>query len=345
MPNHKKNSAANGAARQLGERGMASIIITTVLISVVGLIIIGFSLVVRRNQRETLDRQLSVQAYYAAETAVNDARARAEAELLATGSVTQQSNCSGAAYPTPSLGVSGVAATCVMVNGSLVSMSYSSVVEGKDTIVPVIPTLPASVISTITITWRVNNGAAANPQIGCGGVGGGLPLRSSWSCGYGLMRADIIDTIRGGNTATTAFLVPNNGGAAGSLAFSPTGGGRVVTSGCSAVECRAVINVSSVQAPGKAYYMRLRSIYKDSSVSVSARDAANNPIRLSGQILIDSTGKSQDVLRRIQVRVPVMKSSDLVPFGAIESTGSICKRFMVAPGYLQGGLPGNELCM
>ncbi|HET6924792.1 MAG TPA: pilus assembly PilX N-terminal domain-containing protein, partial [Candidatus Saccharimonadales bacterium] len=55
------------------ERGMVSIMVTLVMIIVITLIVIGFAQVVRRNQRETLDRQLSTQAYYAAETGINDA--------------------------------------------------------------------------------------------------------------------------------------------------------------------------------------------------------------------------------------------------------------------------------
>src|SRR5690606_8755556 len=56
---------------RMSERGVASLMVTTVLILVIGLIVIGFSQVSQRNQRETLDRQLSTQAFYAAESAVN----------------------------------------------------------------------------------------------------------------------------------------------------------------------------------------------------------------------------------------------------------------------------------
>jgi len=54
------------------ENGFVSIIAATTIMILVSLIVIGFSVLMQREQRQSLDRQLSTQAYYAAETGVND---------------------------------------------------------------------------------------------------------------------------------------------------------------------------------------------------------------------------------------------------------------------------------
>src|ERR1039458_10050844 len=55
------------------QSGFASIVIASVIILVLSLITVGFAQLMQREQRSALDRQLSSQAYYAAESGINDA--------------------------------------------------------------------------------------------------------------------------------------------------------------------------------------------------------------------------------------------------------------------------------
>jgi hypothetical protein len=55
------------------EQGFASIVIALVLIVVMGLLIVGFAQLARREQQSALDKQLATQAYYAAESGINSA--------------------------------------------------------------------------------------------------------------------------------------------------------------------------------------------------------------------------------------------------------------------------------
>jgi Tfp pilus assembly protein PilX len=55
------------------QTGMVSIMVTMLLMLVITLIVLGFAQVSRREQIQTLDRQLSAQAFFAAESGVNDA--------------------------------------------------------------------------------------------------------------------------------------------------------------------------------------------------------------------------------------------------------------------------------
>jgi hypothetical protein len=83
---------------------------------------------------------------------------------------------------------------------------------------------------------------------------------------------------------------------------------------------------------GKNFYVRLQSIYTTSSVTINT-DNGTGLLELSdAQVVVDATGKAQDVLRRIQVRYNVNTSGDIVPLFAVHSAGSICKRITVLGG-------------
>jgi Tfp pilus assembly protein PilX len=56
------------------EQGLVSIVVTMIFLIVLSLIVVGFAQVARREQRESLDRQLSSQAFYAAESGINIAK-------------------------------------------------------------------------------------------------------------------------------------------------------------------------------------------------------------------------------------------------------------------------------
>jgi hypothetical protein len=67
------------------------------------------------------------------------------------------------------------------------------------------------------------------------------------------------------------------------------------------------------------------------------------------QAVIDSTGKAQDVLRRIQVHVPLTPSSEnSLSDYALQSSEALCKRFIVMDSYFDNQVTGvtstNPLC-
>jgi Tfp pilus assembly protein PilX len=55
------------------ESGFASLVVASVLIVVLSLMTVGFAQLMRSNQTSALNKQLSDQAYYAAESGINDA--------------------------------------------------------------------------------------------------------------------------------------------------------------------------------------------------------------------------------------------------------------------------------
>ena len=345
---------------QSKQRGMVAIMITMILMIVISLIVLGFAQISRRNQRQSLDRQLSTQAFYAAETGVNDA-----AELINTAianglPVADKPSCSpdpGGFYaglnPTISA-TDGVAYTCLMVDTTPSSLIYSTV-GTTGTVIPVIAT--SGTIGSIQLTWQ-SKGGSATPAATCPtGTTSVFGTTGSWSCGYGVLRFDLlpssvaygITTLR--TSTMTAFVVPLRPGSVGTAnPVSYAGGGASDLQGvvCSNSSCSLVINFA---APQSQYYMRITSLYKDVSLQVTAYAAANASgasLSLQGaQALIDVTGKARDVLRRIQVRAPVAGAgTNLLSDYAIQSAESICKRFSVMDGFSQNdasnALPGVE---
>jgi Tfp pilus assembly protein PilX len=341
--------------------GMVSIMVVLILMLVISLMVLGFAQIARRTQRQTLDRQLSSQAFYAAETGINDASNLLRNTTATPPAKTTCADTGGGFYtPLPSAtldAATDVAYTCLLVNPSPTSLIYSSV--GTDSIIAPLSAAGGVSISRIKLTWQTKL-SSTTPLTNCpGSTVNAFRPTTSWTCGYGVLRYDLVPytgtvTAAGLQTQTmTSFLVPVTAGGVANLAYSTNGAGDLTGASCTNTECS--INITGLS--GSSYYMRLRSLYQDVALQISGTDSAGNAVRFqNAQALVDSTGKAQDVLRRIQVRVPLSGSShNLLSDNAITSTDPICKRFVVmdgsggAPGYFRSfaGLTGsnNPLCL
>jgi Tfp pilus assembly protein PilX len=341
--------------------GMVSIMVVLILMMVISLMVLGFAQIARRNQRQTLDRQLSTQAFYAAETGINDAASLLKGSTAAVPPKTSCADNGGGYYSTlPSSVIdatSRVAYTCLMVNPTPSSLIYSNV--GTDSIIAPLSSASGASISRIKLSWQTKLGTTT-PMTGCpASTVNAFKATTAWTCGYGVLRYDLVPysgtvTAAGLQTQTmTSFLVPVTTGGAANLAYSTTGAGDLTGAVCTNTECS--INITGLS--GNSYYMRVRSLYQDISLQITGTDSVGNAINFQkAQALVDSTGKAQDVLRRIQVRVPLNGSShNLLSDNALTSTDPVCKRFVVmdgsggAPGYFKSfaGITGstNPLCL
>jgi hypothetical protein len=74
----------------------------------------------------------------------------------------------------------------------------------------------------------------------------------------------------------------------------------------------------------------LNSFYADGTVDITATGPGGTVKLADAQALVDVTGKAQDVLRRIQVRMSLV-STNKVSGDALESSSGICKRFSLTP--------------
>ncbi|HSX35897.1 MAG TPA: pilus assembly PilX N-terminal domain-containing protein [Patescibacteria group bacterium] len=328
------------------QAGMVSILVTMVLMIVLSLVVLGFAQIARRNERQSLDRQLSTQAFYAAEAGINDV---VDLIKTASGPITAKPDCnnSGPLYsPLNALSTldaaTNVTYSCVTVDPAPPGVSYS--LDGVTSFV--LPIIPASgTISQLTFTWKSTDPANPSPALGCPSAAAQhFSDSGNWAasnCGYGVLRFDLVPT-GGALTASSleagtmsSFVVPLRSGGSAVIPFSASGSQDLVGTRCTngaTAQCSVTINSG---LGGNNYFLRIGTLYKPATLLISGKDGSGSPVAFSGlQAVIDATGKAQDVLRRVQVRIPlpgagVNKSSDY----AIQSSGSVCKRFVLMSNY------------
>lgn len=335
------------------QSGMASILVTMILMVVMSLIVLGFAQVSRNNQRSALDSQLSKQAYYAAESGINDYAKKIRTYLTSNPnnpdiSALNKTNCDTTNLPPAYKGVgssslngtSDVQYTCVLVTANPTSLNYGSINSSSH----VIPINSATTINSLKLDWQSSSNSVSN----CPSPAsiGQFPAAANWNCSFGILRIDLVPTTGSVSlsslqaTNMTAFLVPTangsglvkyNPGAANQYG-SPANQGAIVAAKCSDTSgCTTTIT----DLGGTNYYLRVSSIYRDSSIKVAGFNL-NNPntnLQLLGaQVLIDATGKAQDILRRVQVRIPINATAASNSFdNAITTSQSLCKQFDIAP--------------
>jgi hypothetical protein len=362
------------------EAGIVSMIVTVVLMLVLSLIVLSFATLMRREQRQTLDRQLNTQAFYAAESGVNDAAAYLKLHPAAkpyddckTNSPAQ--NFIFAAGLNRSLDTAGsISYTCILVSPFPPILEYSHIGKNQSRVVPLIPTDSTGTpdsnnLQNIYISWENDNGVVDTSGCPANVTPQPFPASNNWlaGCSTGMLRVDLVEIPSSGQfnranlseRSNTFFLYPtqNNTGVVfqpqpGAVTFanqvdlkgvrcSPGAGTSKFT-----YACRATINVTAAAAKS-TFYLRLKSIYVDHKVSIAADDATGAQPSLSqAQTIIDSTGKANDVLKRIQVRLSTSTLTGPFPEYPIQSLGSLCKRFGIAPPDVVDILspPGDAAC-
>lgn len=322
------------------EQGMAAIFITIILMVVISLIVLGFAQVTRREQRQALDRQLSTQAYYAAESGVNLAQQEI-ASLYALGITPPAKNDCGedTDYGDPSVDIlnselevdaaKGVVVTCLLISSELSSLNYHSV--GNES--KAVNVESTSNINRIDFSWQASGSSAAAAN--CTQVPA-LPSATNWSCNQPLLRVDIVPTAgallsRAALQASqfTTFLYPSNGGA-GTQAYSGGSMSTITQVNCSAAGSAPYVCTGSITGLNATRYgVRIMAIYGTADVNISAQAGGAPATLINGQTVIDSTGKANDVLRRIQVSVS--NSSSVADFGIVSGAG-LCKRYSFSGG-------------
>lgn len=356
------------------EKGMVSIMVTMLFVMIAALVVVGFTQIASRNSRQALDRQLSAQAQYAAETGINDAQSKLLTDYAAGATLQEQNDCTGS-Y-TKNGGVigaadDGVSYSCLLVDPDVASLSYDNVTDNS-LVFPLNASTGA--LGALDVTWQKSSSVTGSPNLAGCPTGDELPLVTSWqpsSCGYGMLRLELVPNEAASFSATSpagtvcsanfvcdtntrtmsVFAAPAPNSASvpeGSASVAYSGGsnrhagGSNVTQGIRVVPRCTDAEGCKISITGLGFqyaYARIRMSYVDASnVQVGYANAATDPRTFVGaQVMVDATGKAQDVLRRIQVRLPLASSSTSVGQSslsdyAIQTSGSICKKFSVAPG-------------
>lgn len=368
--------------------GIASLIVTILLILIIALIVISFAQVSRTNQQEALTDQLGQQAYDAAETGLDLAYKQVSADGGVVPAETKSCNSLDAGG-TPYKDIVGTAAnqgnlsadgsvqvTCLLVNPDPVNLEDNSILANSSVVWEVDPATGQNPIYKLNFTWT-----------GAPSISGTCPLplsydvfpnMSSYQCPMPILEVDLFQDNIGNGTATATSLNSNTI----NMLFEPinssqysaltsaelaqsvlplnftsdtyngpgTGGNNPRIVACDAqttVSKNCSINITigpggSTTPPLVPYFVRITPLYENASITVTPTDLNNNPISLgNSQIIIDVTARDQNVLKRIQARIPINnKSSALVlPNNALETTNPICKQLTInsTSGYYQDG--------
>lgn len=321
------------------QRGVVSLMVVMVMMVIIGLIVLGLAQLSRREQRVALDNQLSTQAFYAAESGVNDVWSF----LKTQDTVPMKTSCNNAS-PYDFLNstknvdaANGVSYSCVLVDPYPTVLSMDALGSEPETL-----TLQSKTgnFSSLTFSWQKPDGVNT-PIVGANcptGTSSVFSTASNWSCPYGVLRLDMVRAP--GNSALTrpglisntmsAFLIPSNGGVP-SVNYQT--GAVKKTVKCTDSTCSATITGLN----SRRYFVRLQQVYRSSDLRITGQSTAGGAAHFSGsQVDVDVTGKAQDVLRRIKVALDVGGSN---PNGAVSGAlmvgDNICKKFNVYSGTFQ----------
>lgn len=331
------------------QTGFVSIVVSIVLMSIIALMATGFALLSRRESRQALDRQLSTQAFYAAESGIN------EAIVSIQDGITDIPTCYGVTSigsRNPDLG-NGQKYTCVLVTQAPNNLQFGPVTTNDSKVVKV---QASDNIDSLRISWQdfggkttfaPSTGLALLPQQSYN-----TSTPSSYANNTGILRVNIIPVTQLNranitDNTQTLFLYPRaaTAGVINNYSFQTgqTPQGQFIDGKCNINNIQAPnnfphycnVNVTNTGGLGqtKVFYLRLKSIYRSSRVTIQAFNNSNpnTPLQLyNGQVIIDATGKASDVLRRVQVRIPYNQDYQY-PEAAIQTTDSLCKKLDASP--------------
>lgn len=292
-------------------RGMVSILVTMIMIIVISLIVLGFAEVTRRNEQDSVNDQLSTQAYYAAESGVNSAVNYLTSHIGAQENTL--GNCtsfSQSANITTSLNGSSVDFPCLMVDTQPTTLNIAPLNEESSTVLNLQnadSSTDGEGFSQLQFTWAKQLDPSFSPATcsGSGITGLTLPQLNNWDCPYGILRLDLADGTNISNTAlennqdvTSFYLVPSyrtfstttpvswppktqpiDPTAAANAACSSAANScpvQIIPVSCSEDDgCSITLDISDGSTPygSSQYYARLSMMYQSSSsVTIAGGD-------------------------------------------------------------------------
>lgn len=345
-------------ALKANEHGFASLVIAIVLVLVLSLITVGFAELMRHEERSALDKQLSSQAYYAAESGINDAT-----KAINDGFTGSKTTC-GPDSSTPDLsdntvtfsGNNPTAASypCLLINPAVPNLYYDSILTTQSRtaeFTAIDSNDQPAAVSSIKVSWQQSAGSNPSFVSNCNS----FTPTANWTA-IGVLRAELIPltgSLDGqglNNVAFTGFFCPDTSSSHNSADYGNSTGnanaGVIVDGNCQdpkAAGQPSDCNATITDLPGNqaTYFINLRSLYSATAVTITAYNSSGTVLRLTGaQTLIDSTGKAQDVLRRIQVRLSAKNGFD-IPDGV---HADICKQFKLDPATTASDAPAGSGC-
>ncbi len=320
--------------RTLKEQGFVSIIVAATIMILLSLITIGFTRLMQREQREALDRQLTRQATYAAESGINTIW-----EYILDESVQEQkTECSHDQNPfhiddTTFITSNGVEAvpyfdeaddtasiqiTCALYDKNPQSLTYT-LGKNEDVVTP-FEDKDGTPIDSITVSW---NSQVGNTAVhGSCGDGDDFEFPASMDDNIPVLRLDLyntsnLDRTSIANNSYFMYLIPCDS-VSGTNGVDLEQDQRSIYKlpvNCDGGECTFSFNLSDFVTDRTSFFVRQKLLYGAGRVTYTAIDENREPVEFKdSQSVIDVTARASDVVRRLLVHVPY-GATDPVPAG------------------------------
>jgi len=322
--------------RKSDQRGVVALLVSIIIMIILTLIAVAFSRLMAREQEQALDRQLSAQAYYAAETAINDAVQR-----YIAGDSSPQGQCfdsdgeSGWLSENEILTNNGddvlVDYSCVTLNDNPTALRFESIQQ--DTYTTTELNSEGGSLSTVDIWWEENEGST---NFGSQDVGLN-PNPSSYPTDRpGALRVEF--TPKGNDSdpfyrdvaieGMKVFYIYPTTASTGGVGWDTANPSLKLLGTCANAAGRERhCNARITGIPGGSYIVRLRSIYNDNAVTLEGLDSSGSQLGFEGaQLVVDATGRTNGVVRRVRAQVQLDSSSSrLVPVFGFQALDGVCK--------------------
>lgn len=320
----------NTSSIRKNQDGVVTIVIVILIMLLMSLIVLAMSHNATRERRQALDRQLNTQAFYAAESGVNDF-------IKQIDDLPDESNNCNNQLAKPLVPGSVIKVTCVLFDKTPDTLSFSEI---RLAAAKVTPLQSANGINTLNISFEGKS--VSNPKYdGCSAFGSDankadFPPRPVNNCDAGILRLDIIrsntpNRERLLDDTTTIYIVPKDSTGSGSYRYKVGDQGKIVRANCSGSntpkDCKININQLGL-GPNQRMYLSMRSIYQPNALEIGSDTGSFS----GAQVMVDSTGKANDVLKRIRVNISVHALSNAVnPSFSVQSSTDVCKLLQVTP--------------
>jgi len=339
------------------QSGMASIIVVMILMTVLALISVGFSHLMNREVKQSFDRQLSLEATYAAESGLNDARIY----LANNPGVGNWSGCKppsdakNSFISTGDISGDGIAKySCInlVTNPAFIEFNLS---VGESQVFRI--NQPS--LGRMYFSWQSPTQGTPQPLGNLGDLPREDTLNSTNPNATGVLRTAIYpvpagskngDTLSTLNTASrNYFLYPNAGsgatincpGSSNCYDYGTTSSGMFLSGSCNAGSfpslpyqfapkrfCNTAI--SGLQGSASVFYIKITALYAPIIGEIEATNpSGNSPFLLkNSQGTIDVTGSGSDAIKRVRAVINTTPQTQL-PSNALWSMQSVCKLFRV----------------
>ena len=240
--------------------------------------------------------------------------------------------------------------TCLRINPAPGNYS-ADIARDQPLVIPLSVDTPAD---SLEISWQ-KKGVPVTETLNIDVLdaqSGNLYSLSSWNTNKNkppMLRVQLIRGVDSAvNNTSVQFLYPSNATAAdGNFAAGPkspvptactSSGGLIDEKMTGDQKCRATLKDGSNQITGSQNYLVITPIYADAAVTLNLPEGSHF---VGIQNVIDSTGRANDVFRRVSARVDLIPHPTY-PNAALTLSGPLCKNFMVTPESYTSGITANS---